>query len=181
MNPALKKLLALALLIGLFGPAAADGIINPGGTLTPGQLPGTSTNDSASAGNVGEYISSTVAVGSAVSLTTVTTANVTSISLTAGDWDVWGVANYTGGATTTVNRCDAGIGTTSATLPTPPGMFGTVIPGGIAAIGFDNLTVSIMPDRVSLASTTTFFMSTQCAFGTSTLAAYGKLIARRRR
>ena len=50
---------------------------------------GTTTNDSATAGYVGEVITSSVPVGSAVSLTTAVSAvsgkTITSISLTAGD------------------------------------------------------------------------------------------------
>src|SRR5690349_16625741 len=64
-------------------------------------LAGTATNDDAAAGKIGEYIESEVLSGSAVSLTTNTAANITSISLTAGDWDVWGAAVYQLGSGTT--------------------------------------------------------------------------------
>src|SRR5262249_14262350 len=85
-------------------------------TAAAGQLPATATNDSASAGNLGEYVSSTIPSGSAVSLTTNTQANVTSIPLTAGDWDIDAVAQFTGNVATTVSSQEAGISTTTATL-----------------------------------------------------------------
>ncbi|MDP2325295.1 MAG: hypothetical protein Q8N51_14890, partial [Gammaproteobacteria bacterium] len=65
-------------------------------------IEGTNTNDAAAAGYIGELIGSTIASGSAVSLTTATNANVTSISLTAGDWDVWGAITYNHGGSTNV-------------------------------------------------------------------------------
>ena len=56
------------------------------GTVTPtGGIVGTTTNNNAAAGCVGEYVSSAIEYASRVSLTTSTPANVTSISLTAGD------------------------------------------------------------------------------------------------
>src|SRR5262245_57492548 len=90
--------------------------------LTPsiGAIRGTSTNDSAAAGYVGELMESEVLTGSAVSLTNNTAANVTSLSLTAGDWDVWGSVAFNAVAGT-ANLVVGAINTTSATLPTIPG------------------------------------------------------------
>lgn len=77
---------------------------------------GTQTNDNAPAGSVGELISSVIASGSAVTQTFNTAVNVTSITLTPGDWDVWGnVAFPTIG---TAWQAIAGwVSTTSATIP----------------------------------------------------------------
>src|SRR2546421_430181 len=50
---------------------------------------GTTTNDNAVSGNLGEYISSTVARGAAVTgAANGTYKDLTSIVLTAGDWDI---------------------------------------------------------------------------------------------
>lgn len=81
-----------------------------------GQRTGTATSDNADAGNVGEYVSSLMAAGSAVALTTATPASMTSISLTAGDWDVDAVFDFTGNITTTVNYLAGSISLTNATL-----------------------------------------------------------------
>ncbi|MGF6309478.1 hypothetical protein ABIB82_003924 [Bradyrhizobium sp. i1.8.4] len=80
----------------------------------------TNTNNNASAGNVGEFISSNVASGSAVALTTGTAADVTSISLTAGDWDVEGMVTFTTTATSSISTVSAYISSASGTLPTAP-------------------------------------------------------------
>jgi hypothetical protein len=61
-----RALLALALLLPLAASAQEGFPIGPG----PGQYPGTATNDDAAAGKVGEYVSSSVLVCSAVSTLT---------------------------------------------------------------------------------------------------------------
>lgn len=137
---------------------------------------GTGTNDSAAAGKVGEFISSTVASGSAVSLTTGTPANVTSISLTAGDWDVRGVVYYKQGAATTVTYTYASISSVSATVAGLDGStVGTVGAGGNAV----DWAVSVPSFRVSVSATTTIYLVAQSGFAVSTSAAYGAIAARR--
>lgn len=138
---------------------------------------GTNTNDSASAGSIGEYKSSTVLAGSAVSLTTNTQANITSLSLTAGDWDVWGNVIFSAGGSTVTTQAICGINTTSATLPTAPA-------GGAYGFWVGTVTgqapgVVAGQTRISIASTTTVYLIGYAVFTTSTLAGYGFLGARR--
>jgi hypothetical protein len=147
-------------------------------TATVGQLPGTTTNDNASSGNIGEYISSTVVSGSAVSLTNNTAKDITSISLTAGDWDVWGTVISLAGGSTTSNQLIGWISTTSATLPSAPN-------GGAYSqlqltfsTGASN-SLPVGPTRLSLVSTTTVYLSVFSAFAVSTMSAYGFIGARR--
>lgn len=148
-------------------------------TITNPNIVGTNTNDNAAAGSVGEFVSSTVLVGSAVSLTSGVTANVTSISLTAGDWDVEGNVAFASGGSTITNYEIGAISTTSATLPTAPyggGGF-TLSTPNYAGGGSNIIPTGRM--RLSLASTTTVYLVTNASFGTSTLAAYGFIGARR--
>lgn len=147
---------------------------------------GTATNDSASAGAIGEIISSSIAQGSAVSLTTVTPVNITSISLTAGDWDVYLFAHFNGGATTTVNYLEASISLTTGTLLETAGSAGLWTASFVSAAPFNfghsaavNVTVPVGPVRISIAGTTTVYFVAQAAFATSTCQAFGVLRARR--
>lgn len=152
-------------------------------TINQANLVGTTTNDNAAAGSVGEYISSTVLVGSAVSLSSSATANITSISLTAGDWDVEGNIVFNPAGSTTTTLATAAINTTSATLPTAPGAgaynFWFTSSAGTAA-GFAPALPTGMT-RISLASTTTVYLVAQATFGVSTETAYGFIGARRAR
>lgn len=168
----------------LAAAVAADG--SSGGFIKDseaGQLPATATNDNAAAGKVGELLSSTVLIGAAVSLTHATAANVTSLALTAGDWDVWFDAHFSGGATTNVWYLVAGISATTATLPTAPGTFAAnyVSPDSFAIfnIGFNEFTANVGPLRISLASTTTYYGVVQAGFSTSTMLGHGIMRARR--
>ncbi len=155
-----------------------------GVTLSGGQYPGTATNDNATTGNIGQYISSNVLVGSALSLSTGTPLNVTSVSLTAGDWDCQGVVSFSTGTTTTLTVNIGAINTTSATLPTIGGTgYASVVHSGGAngsgATSGDSLNIA--PTRLSLSGTTTTYLVAQSAFGTSTNAAYGFIGCRRAR
>lgn len=146
--------------------------------IAPGQLPATQTNDSAATGAHGEYVESVVAVGSAVTLSGLT-GNVTSISLTAGDWDVNLNATFSSPAATTVTSINVGISATSATFDTSNGRFASIYYGG-ATVGATIIpTLHVPPVRFSLASTTTVYFCASSAFGGTPVAAYGVIRARR--
>lgn len=136
---------------------------------------GTATNDNAAAGFIGEYVSSVV---SAVSFpTTDNYGDLTSISLTAGDWNVSGsfLATINGA---TVTQVIIGISTTS-------GNSGTGLVDGDSsnrAIGptatYDSSTfVPVL--RVSLSATTTYYLKFRAQYTVATPRASGRLSARR--
>lgn len=139
---------------------------------------GTTTNNNAAAGSVGQLVSASVLLSSAVALTTNVTTNVTSISLTAGDWDVSGssiintngnVTNYTGA-----------ISSTSGTLPSEPYIGGITQLRDVSGAN-DAQVLSISPVRFSLASTTTIYLVALCVFSTGTASGAGGIRARRMR
>lgn len=142
-----------------------------------GQYLGTATNDNATAGNIGEYISSTIAA-TGVALTRLTPANMTSISLTAGDWDVSCNPIFRTTGTTVVIYFQVGIGTTSATLGTDyvSQSFGTA---GQANSAFSDHGMFLGNIRMSLSGTTTVYCVANSEFNTSTLSVYNKMYARR--
>lgn len=142
---------------------------------------GTSTNDSAAAGNIGEYMETAVAAAAAVSLTTATGADIATVALTAGDWDVEGVVAYSGNGATTVAYMIASISTVSATPANPEvggyaALFGNgeLVFGTLSAPGF-----SLSRRRISVSGTTTVYLTTFCGFAASTMKAYGIISARR--
>ena len=110
-------------------------------------------------------------------MTTNTPANCTSLSLTAGDWDVWGAVVFVPNAGTTIQSISAGASTTSATQP-PLGSYSLLN----ASFNTANNQVLASPVvRVNVASTTTVFMVGQTSFGVSTMTCNGYISARRRR
>lgn len=161
----------------------ANIILRLGGKGTGGvAVGGTSTNDSAATGFVGEYVSSVVLVGSPVSLVTSTSKTITSISLTAGDWDVWGDFGATGAGTTVLQSIIGGISLVNNTLPTAAADNATIHQSGTVSftIGASNLPYyNLTPARISIAATTTVYLVMNVTFITSTADGYGKIVARR--
>ncbi len=141
-----------------------------------GQIPGTTTNDSAAAGDCGEY--STATQGSDQPLVSNTALNVITLSLTAGDWDVEGNVYFALAAATTATGFSAWVSTTSATSPG-----GTLqvsyftIPVGAAAGNALSLVSPVV--RISLSGTTTVYVSCASTFAVSTMTAKGSIRARR--
>lgn len=146
-------------------------------------IQGTGTNDNASTGRVGQYIESTILAASSLSLTTTTRLNITSLSLTAGDWDVWGAVGYqspTG--TTNVSYTISWISTTLTGLLDDALMIeNNYTSAGIVFSNTLNNTTPIPVTRVSIASTTTVYLAAFSAFTISTLNACGFIRARRAR
>ena len=164
---------------GALGTPSSGTLSSCSGLPASAGLTCTATNNSASAGQLGEYISSSVLVGSAVSLTTGVTANITSISLTAGDWDVRGLGANNPGAGTTTGSFFVGISTTSATLPTLGAENNEAGMANIPASANQILSFSVGPMRISLNSTTTVYLVVNSEFAVSTQGAYGFIGARR--
>lgn len=140
---------------------------------------GTTTNDSAPSGSVGEYQLSDIPPGSAVSLTTATAKTVTSISLTAGEWDVRGLVQFTGGATTTVSALVGSISTTNNNLGANDFRYTTTFSSGTPFNFVNPITAPAPSSRIQLTGTTTIYLIAQGNFGVSTLSAYGIIEARR--
>lgn len=149
----------------------ANGVITPTSTIG---IKGTTTNDSPAAGNVGENPSQ---LTTGTSLSNNVTANCSSKSLTAGDWEVSGTVKFAAAAGTTIQALDAGISTTSATL----GATGTA---SEFITAFSTGTTSYIPTPVvdlQLSTTTTVFLVGAASFGVSTMTCDGLIRARRLR
>lgn len=140
-------------------------------------IEGTNTNDNAAAGYVGEYIESEVLSGSSISLTNNVTANITSISLTAGDWEVWGTTAFGVGIGT--SAIYGGINTTSATLPTAPGKGAYYALNDSSAVISPNMPVGRR--RFLISSTTTIYLVAKATFSSGSVNAFGVISARRMR
>jgi hypothetical protein len=74
----------------------------------PSGIVGVTDGSSATAGNVGETMESSVGVSIACGATTVWT-NLTSLPLTPGDWDVCGVSAFVNNGATMTGGCQGGI------------------------------------------------------------------------
>ncbi len=141
-----------------------------------GGIIGSTTNDLAPPGSVGQFFVSNVAVGSPVTLTTSNTVyDITSIVLTAGTWQVSGSINIaSSGGTITAEV--VGLNTTSATLPVD----GSEVNSGILTTAVSDTDGITLPPKIFLLSTgTTVYMSAKVTKAAGTITGYGSMTALR--
>ena len=145
---------------GAFTPSSTNGIV------------GTTTNDNANVGSVGEFVTST---GALTGLTTASYVDLATVSLTAGDWDVTGIISVVPAGTTNIAAIVGGLNTAANTNP---GGFGALI----LQLAFSTGAAQILPiqlQRFSLSATTTVRLGGQVNFSVSTCQAQGLIRARR--
>ena len=120
-----------------------------------------------------------------MSLTSGVAANITSIELTPGNWEVSAAPTFKGGVTTVVKYILACISEVSATLDSAAGrrfdfVFGTDPGTGATAFSQGNTpALGIPPIRFSVAANTTIYLVAQPEFTISTCSAFGTLRAAR--
>jgi len=85
--------------------------------VSPASTVGVTNGSNAAAGQIGQVMT---AAGSAISLTSNVAANCTSLTLTAGDWDVWGYIVFGANTGTSFTTVQVSLSTVSATLATIP-------------------------------------------------------------
>lgn len=153
----------------------------PSGLTIPQPIiQGVTSNTAAGSGAVGQYVSSVITTASPVTITTSgTPQNVTSISLGAGDWDVWGNVTYIANGATTLGTNMCWISSSSATLPDTSLIAGTSITVTAPGTGSDSGFAA--PGRQFLLSgATTIFLSTRVVFAAGAQTVSGGIYARRR-
>jgi hypothetical protein len=134
----------------------------------------TNTNNNASSGQLGEYISSVILSTSAIPIIINTQTEVTHITLTAGDWDVWG--NVCWPATgTQCSTLQAGINSGSPTFNDPA--FRSILISGGSLFSFTSLNVT--PQRFSLSTTTVIYLIAYIVNNSGSCTVCGSIQARR--
>lgn len=166
---------------GILGGTEVVRLVANGWTFpdTTKGIVGTTTNDDAVAGNVGEYITATIPSSGATAWTSGAggTANLLSITLTAGDWDVWASIGDVPGGGTTRTLLRAGISLVSATFAASyDSDFLTQV---FAAGGAVNAAIPSV--RVTGNASQSVFLVARADFAVSTEALCGRIQARRRR
>jgi len=128
----------------------------------------------AAAGDVGEYLTATASVGLASNVP----ADVVTLALTAGDWDVRGEVAF--GTSFVYFEAYTWIGLASATM-TSPGMSSIKLVSSGDVTGMGNSAFQAGPVRFSVSATTTVYLGAQARFTTGATNAVGVISARRMR
>lgn len=137
---------------------------------------GTTTNDSAVVGWVGEYISSSSIVYGSVGTST-QYFDLASITLTAGDWDLSGVCYYrANGGTVVYNDCGIGTATGNSSTGLVDGDTSLEGPPSVAAY---QTSLTIPGVRKSIAATTTYYLKGNVQYSVATPQFKGRISARR--
>jgi hypothetical protein len=139
------------------------------------QVKGNNTNTAPPAGFLGEAIRNYQST--AVSLTSGTTASVTSISITAGIWDVSALVQYTVDATTSMTKAQVSINTTQSVINAN---FGDQTSSFQTAASVGMTPFLANPSfRVLLSGTTTYWLNANAIFTVSTCGVSGRISATR--
>lgn len=157
--------------VKMIGPAIATSISF---TSTTGII-GTTTNNNAAAGSVGEAIFGQVLAASAITLTSTVLANLITLSLTSGDWDIYGNAFFFNAGT--LSAVVASISLSSATNP-DQSLIGAINP--FTAL-MTNTGLTAPTQRISLATTTNVYLVVDAVFATGSTTCCGTMLARRAR
>lgn len=150
-----------------------------GGNIAAGStcaIVGTTTNNNAITGNIGE--TQKVKITASVNPPSTGTAyNLTSVTLTAGNWEIEGQITYVANSgTPTITDMFAAINTTSATIPAIPDYAEMYITSTLAA--GNGITINAPKQEVKIASTTTYYMVGNCSY-TGAIGSYGYILATR--
>lgn len=157
-----------------------------GGTLTGNLafspttkgITGTTTNDAAAAGVVGEYTSARDS-GGQNSPATANWGDASSLSLTAGDWDVTGTV-YWNRAGSTWTEANIGMSTTSGNSTTGLNIGDNYfVASAPAATLVDSYSLYVPAYRYSLSATTTVYLKVMSRFTVGTPGYYYRISARR--
>lgn len=134
-------------------------------------------------GQIGDFVSASVTAGSAVSLTSATAKNVTSIALPAGEWDVGGAVGFIPASGTTVTDLIAAVGSASAFIDindlSSNAFTRSSTGSGSLVTGGNGVVLPTGMLRLSLAATTTVYLIGYSAFAVSTMTVWGFIRARR--
>jgi hypothetical protein len=141
----------------------------------PDGVAGVTTGIAAASGVVGQYLASPTPIGSPVAMTSNTAINLNSLSLPAGDWDVWMAVQYN--PTGTLQEEISSISTTTGTNNSTFGAYSEYSSLSQAGVS----TYAIGPIQENLSATTTIYAVGMTIFTSGTVNGYGQLYARRRR
>lgn len=159
---------------------SANGIVVASFTSSGCSFLGTTTNDSANSGWIGEYISSQTLAGTAVLATGSNQyVDVASITITAGDWDLNYVAvSVANGAT--VTDFITGVGDTVGNSSSGVVEGNTGADGPPPTSSYDS-TQSLSGIRKLVTGPATYYLKVRLAYSAATPKSYGRLSARRMR
>lgn len=154
-------------------------------TITATNSVGTTSASTATVGSIGEYQTQQLARSSGITATNNIARSISTMTLTAGDWEVSFCGGFKGGGTTSTDQVTA-LSTTADTLPA---IDTTAVPDSNAQtriespvnIGNNDVVLCSKSIRVLLSGSRTYYLVSQCTFSAGSTLLYGSITARRAR
>lgn len=142
---------------------------------------GVADASSSSASYVGEVIRSNVPAtgGSPVTVATATFVDITSITLTAGDWQIYGSIGFNG--TITGTQVGAFFATASGNVSTGIDLSENTIEQSVPPTAASDIILAMPTFRVNNNGSVTYYLKAFSLYTVGTLKAYGTISARRMR
>lgn len=128
---------------------------------------------------IGEYQSVSIPSGSAVSLTSGTIANIATLTLQAGEWNIAGMVVFAPAVTTTIAGLLLSISTVSGVIPAAPNDGASTTLIAPLTTGQSQSLPAGSGLHVSIAAPTTYYLVAGAAFAVSTMTAFGFIGATR--
>jgi hypothetical protein len=149
--------------------------------LRPVTIQGTNTGDDAASGIIGQTVASAITQATAGTFLSNQTKNITSISLTAGDWDVRGMVSFSM-ANFPANTLFLGTGQISTVTATIPDdgehSYSMLTTGSVVGTGF--LSCPLPARRINLSATgTAYLVGKAPTFASGSCTGWGYIEARR--
>ena len=141
-------------------------------------IKGTVTNDNAQAGSLGEFTSSVVLSNVSVTLTTNTLATITTISLSAGDWEVSGWIAFNPAIGTSITNLYGEIvatGSLSIDSTNHP-QFNLQTPAFVPGLN-KQMVSALSTHRVTVAVSATVYLQSSAIFTVAGLTTFGYIQA----
>lgn len=170
--PAINAAISGSTYVGISGTSTSwiGYSVNQGLGLTTGTTP--------AAGYVGQTSISTIAIGSATSLTTDTAKTITSLTLAAGNWIIWGNIGLIANTGTLVTNIVGSINTTTNAQATSPNG-GAYFQEQASFASAGTQVNAVGQIAVSVSVSTTYYLVATATFSVSTATAYGSISALR--
>lgn len=158
------------------GRLQVSGTINPSAGIV-----GVTDASDVSSPIVGEFTAGFISLGAPTALTNGTIINLTSFSVPAGDWDVYGQVGFLPAASTIMTNISAGISRTSATFANADSTTGSSTQLSLTFTTGASQIISCGTCRMNVNTPTTIYLVVRSNFTVSTNSAYGSVFLRRRR
>jgi hypothetical protein len=150
------------------------------GQLYDLEITGNTAGTAATAGNIGQDVKTVLGSGSAISLSANTSTNITSLSLTPGDWDIDGVCAFVASSATSPSPANwsCGVSTTSGSISGLVGLQNVSFLNTFTSATF-GLNQPTKRTQILVTSTETVYLVVFVEYTSGTVAGYGTIEARR--